>query len=110
VMIEMIRISQWLSSWEKIKLWEFKKLISSLWTLNEKVEITEDWDIRLLESWENRDIINKIIEIDDSVELEKSREGEIKWLKRKHNWNIWIIILLLVVIISLVILKFLRIL
>lgn len=113
VVQKLIELMKMLSWWEKLKIWEFVKIIQSL-SKGERLEIWPNWDIKLLSEWNL--FLNETIEIDDNLVLEKSREEEIEQnkienrkLKRRIKIYLFWMIFTIIILLTLVILRFYKI-
>lgn len=105
IMIELTRLSKALNMWEKIKLWELKKLAYQMSTM-ERIEVLDSWDIKFLQTSDSIDFINDVQNIPDDLILEKSRSDEVFDLKKKiknRNYFIffWIIIIFIYIFLKL---------
>lgn len=106
-MLDMIRMSQSLSAWEQIKLWEIKKLLSNLWN-NEKVEIEENGNIRLIEDRSTWELALAMQSIPDDLILEKSRFSELEKMRKAKLLWIVLTVISLSIAIALIIAKILK--
>lgn len=107
---KMLELSKMISWGQKIKLVEMKKLITAM-SSSRKIEVLDEGikeDFIMEET-----LFDEISSLDDNIELEISREGEIKLLseenkkyKRKSYWTLWSTIMLTVILIVILALRF----
>lgn len=105
-MEDWINLTKGLSKWEKIKLWEIKRIISSQ-NINDSLEVSEGWDIKLIPGW-NNSMLNELLNLPDDIVLEISRADEVKSLNRSKLMLIILALVLLAIIITLLVLKYLK--